>query len=382
MNLINKIALLSLGFILMMDASVVAPILPKIAENYPEVGSQTIKLIITLPVIFIVIFNPISGKLLNYINRKIIVLVGLIFFTVGGIGGAFTTTLYAMLALRALMGVGLGLISPHVLGTVQALTTGDERIKLTGYVTGINNLGIIFANILAGILAVKSWQAPFFIYSVGIVLFFLTLLFFPKTEKSENKSGLKSKFKWDLSFIKFFMVAILVSVIFNTLLLNFAMFYSKLGLGDTKQIGMLMSIVTFTSFLCGFNFKNLANTLKEKLFLFSCGSLFIGFTFMSFTNNISTIIAGLLFIGLGIGTAYPLLFSSVGGSVDKEHVPFAIALITSSLYLGRFVCPVIVDNIGIILNANPLRFPFYFSSVVAGIGILNYVFFRKKKNIE
>ncbi len=379
MNFFNKIALLSLGLILMMDASVVAPILPKIAENYPALGPQAIKLIITLPVIFIVIFNPISGRLMNYINRKFIVLLGLVLFTLGGVAGAYAPTFSIMLFLRAIMGIGLGLISPHVLGTVQALSSGEERIRLTGFVTGLNNLGIIFANITAGILATTSWKAPFKIYGIGIPLFILILLFFPKTEIPKRDKGSRNKVKLG-SYLSFFIfVAIMVSVIFNTLLLNFATFMSQSNLGESSEIGILMSIVTFISFICGFTYKYFVNFFKDKLFLVSSGALFSGFLILGTTSNIKLIVAALLTIGIGIGLAYPLLFTSVGKITSKEEAPFVIALVTSTLYIGRFVCPVLVDNLGVILKMNPLRFPFFFSAFSAALAFFFYFPLRSSR---
>lgn len=106
------IAILSVSFLQTMTTSIVSPTLGKMAEEFAAVGMSTIQLSMTISSICTIIMSVTIGKLMERFSIKSLMTVGLILYIIGGIGGYFTGSIYQLLGLRVILGIGLGIFSP------------------------------------------------------------------------------------------------------------------------------------------------------------------------------------------------------------------------------------------------------------------------------
>jgi len=73
-----------------------SPILPQIAEEFPHVSDISIQMLVTLPAICSLFFGQISGWLSNFVNKKNLILTGLLLFLIGGFGAYFITEFWQL----------------------------------------------------------------------------------------------------------------------------------------------------------------------------------------------------------------------------------------------------------------------------------------------
>ena len=77
---IFKTSLLSISLLTIMAGAGVAPGLSKIAHAFPDVNETMIKMILSAPPFFMIFASLISGKLSNWIKKRVLLLSGLLLF--------------------------------------------------------------------------------------------------------------------------------------------------------------------------------------------------------------------------------------------------------------------------------------------------------------
>ncbi|MBO7746765.1 MFS transporter [Paenibacillus sp. MWE-103] len=96
-----------------------------------------------------------------------------------------------ILVMRAVLGLGIGFITPLMIALVAEYFEGEERSKMNGLTVGVNGLGGAFFLVIGGVVTALGWRGVFWTYSFGVVLLILVLAFVPrvkpvKTESDEN----------------------------------------------------------------------------------------------------------------------------------------------------------------------------------------------------
>src|SRR5699024_11177089 len=145
-----------------------------------------------VPSLMIIPFSFVSSNLTKKIMKRSIVLIGLYIYMVGGDVVQFVSNIEAIINLRLLLGIVVGLLIQLSDALINVHVEGKERTKMMGYNSAFSNFGGILTMLFAGWLATFSWEAPFNVYLLGLVIFILVFLYLPKGQvqkpsKSEGK---------------------------------------------------------------------------------------------------------------------------------------------------------------------------------------------------
>lgn len=227
-----KPTILSVSLLTIMASAAVAPALGKIRLAFPGVNDTLIKLVLTLPPLMIIPFSLFTGWLAFRVKKKTIMLTGLAIYFLAGIGGGFARNITELLVIRAVLGIGVGLIMPLSTTLVGDFFKGDARRKMMGYAVSVQNLGGVVFQIAAGYLAVMSWRYSFGVYSMAFIILVLIAIFLPEPPRApQPAAGQKSKAKLPLKVYICALLCVLNMVVFYSVLTNLAML-----LEDEKQL--------------------------------------------------------------------------------------------------------------------------------------------------
>lgn len=204
----GKLAILSISLLTIMASAAISPALSTIQDYFSDVDELYIKMIITLPAIFIIPITLLTGKLVFIFKKKTLLITGAILYVIGGVSGAFANSIWILLVFRSIMGIGVGLLLPLSRGLIADFFHGEERSEMMGYATSFNNLGGIISLVIAGFLSVYSWRYPFFIYLLGLFVIYMIIFHMPSQEIKEKPSTKVevSKNVWLLGFGMFYMM--------------------------------------------------------------------------------------------------------------------------------------------------------------------------------
>lgn len=365
-----KITILSLSLVTVMSGAAVAPALGTISTYFSSVDPLLIKLIITLPSLFIILTSLLFSLISSSFSSKSIAIFGLLLYIIGGCFAGFSNNIYLLLVFRSILGIGVGLIMPLSTGLIAYFFDKTEQSKLMGYSSAMNNLGGIIAMSLSGYLVSLNWRYSFFIYSLGLLVMILVIGILPKTSISKEKNSIDGK---SIKKISPYLFGIFITmVIFYAVPANFSLIMNKENLVQPSLIGILMAVQNLTSFIVGLVLSNIIKRIGKNTKYFASLMLAIGFLSLSFTSNVIAIIFGLFAVGVGLGVLVPILNSQIAFHIEREKMTSAMAIMSAMLYLGQFLSPIIIYGIQSLLHLEGLRIPFYISMILSLILFLSF----------
>jgi MFS family permease len=370
-----KPTILSLSLLTVMSGSAIAPALAKITVAFPDVSPTSIKLILTLPAIFIIIAALMMGKFSSRIPKRRLLTIGLILYSVGGIGAGYVNNFYLLLAGRAVMGIGVGIIMPLSTGLISDFFDGAERVKLIGYSTATTSMGGVIGTLAAGSLAALSWRYTFNVYALGIVVLILVLAFLPEPSQP-RQIGVEASSKLPREVYKWALGAMTLMLAFYAVPINLAIFLERNSLGGAAEVGIAMSVMTACGFIAGLTFSRVRELTKEVLPFLLYILMGVGYLLLSKATSFHQAIFATAFIGLSMGWGLPTLFNGATQAAGKGKGVQAMAIVSSLGFLGQFMSPVILDVIGNMLGDSTARFSFTVISTLSVVGLLVTVAYR------
>ena len=147
----------------------------------------------------------ITGRLGDRFGPKNIYLIGLAIFTLASLGCGFSPTLGALIAFRAVQGLGAALMTPQTMAVITRTFPPNRRGAAMGLWGATAGVATLVGPLLGGLLVDGfGWEWIFFInIPVGIVGFVLAWILVPKLETHTHKFDIAGVF---LSALGLFLI--------------------------------------------------------------------------------------------------------------------------------------------------------------------------------
>ena len=353
-----KATVLSFSLLTVMAGAAVSPALGGISENFSAVNSLLIKMILTVPALFIIFTNLLFPKLTKNRTTKEIALVGLLLYIIGGCFAGLTNSIWTLLVFRALLGIGVGLLMPLSTGLISLYFEKNEQSQLLGYSAAMNNLGGIIAMSLSGYLVTINWRYSFLVYLIGLIAAILVVTTLPKTKLETSQSSF-SKVEL-VDGLYYFAAMFMTMVTFYIFTTNFAIISITESLVDSKFIGTIMSLQTLAAFIIGMSYSTIEKILGNSIKYVGSVTLTFGFVLLATQSHIILISIGLLVIGSGIGLLVPYLNTNLLSHSKFKNATITMAYMSAFMYLGQFMSPLLTQVLSSLFTEDWIRFPYFF----------------------
>ena len=331
-----------------MAGATIAPSLPAMQEHFKDVDNATlwVKLVLTLPALFIVFGSLIAGVVVDRFGRKPLLLASVLLYGFAGASGyVFDSLLYILIG-RAFLGLAVAGIMVTAITLITDYYDGASRAGFLGLQTGFMGLGGVLFLSLGGFLADQNWRFPFLIYLLAWLLLPLVIWAIPEPQRAEisTSSTLPTFPVKLLAFI--YGVAILNQIIFYLIPVQLPFYLKELANANASQSGLALALTTLFSAAASFFY----GKVKQHLGFFSVlvlafGLIGSGYCIIGLFHIYALVFVGLAIAGMGVGLLMPNLNLWIATEVSKGARGRALGGSTTFFFLGQFLSPLVTQPV-------------------------------------
>lgn len=353
-------------------------------EAFPNISASTIRLTTTLPSLISLPVMLICSHYIHKIGYKRSMILGTLFMTIGGIGPFFINNSWLIVLLfRCLTGVGLGFYGLR--NALILYSFKDKSAKYIGIGNAMNSLASVLLTPIAGMLGSISWKHPFLLFSIGILIFVLTIICLKEPEIEYTKEDLSFHMNdlLDSRFLSYFIIYFIACVVLYPILSGMSSFIVLKELGSLTLAGILISCHNIGGFIIGFFTDIIEKKLKTYTIPFSFLIMTIGQLLALYIPNTIIIGIGSFLTGVGFFTLISTITVYTGHISDNRNKTMRSTLLLVSMQLGMFLSSYFIEYSHIILNlSNDVESSWLASGIVCAISAIVLYISRKKLFIE
>ena len=299
--------------------------------------------------------GPIAGMVGDRVQRKTLIVGGLIFWSLITICTALSTNYLQLVLFRALEGFGEAFYFPASMSMISAYHTSETRSRAMSAHQSSVYAGTIAGGTFAGVLGQHyGWRSGFYVFGGLGVLLGLVLLAVLKEPAREvvaerGKSSIRGLFDNPMVavLIAVFAGANFVAMIFLTwlptfLFTKFHMSLSLSGFSSTAylQVASVLGVLTGGVLADKLSRKYKGGRMMTQAIGLFCGVPFIFLT--GWTLSVPVLILAMAGFGYFKGLYDANIFASLHDVVRPEHRATAVGVMNSIGYLGGGIAPVAI----------------------------------------
>ena len=388
--LITLIGIWSVSALTSLPGLAVSPILGELSTIFPHATELDIQMLTSLPSLLIIPFVLLAGKLAEKRDFIRLLRVGLWLFAASGVLYLFSSRMWQLMAVSALLGIGAGLIIPLSTGLISRYFTGEYRVRKFGYSSAITNMTLVVATAVTGYLAEVHWRLPFAVYLLPLISLVLSAYLkkdaasvtikqaaaiippIQSTPVISGKYGIHIRHLVQLMLFYGLVTYVVLAVTFN---LPFLMEAHHFSSGNS---GLMISLFFLAIMAPGFMLDSLVKLLGNKTKLYSLLAIAIGLLLIWISPTEWLIVPGCILVGLGYGIIQPLIYDKTVDTAIPQKTTLALAFVMVMNYLAILLSPFITDFFQWIFHTGSQEFPFIFNLCIT-ILIMYWAYAKKEE---
>lgn len=327
-----------------MVGNAITPALPELGEVY-GLGNYA-SWLVTAPALGVVATAIIFGKLIDKKGPYYAAFLGLLFYGVFGVAGAFMPYAIVIFIDRFFLGAATAAVMSASVALIAVFFDGERQLKIIAIQGMSMELGGVIFLSISGVLAGISWQCPFYIYALGFVALIMLLLFIPKcgrvVETMEKAEAVGSQQGVPVSIV--LLIAFFGMLMFFTAMVSLPIYLQK-DLGYSPSFtGYYLAVLDLIAVLAAGVMPKIVAKIREKgclVVAFLCyGAAFLIY-FLS--GHAAALAIAVLLAGVGFGLSTPLFNSLVVRKSTPEKKGTNISLCTMAMFSGQFLSALLVS---------------------------------------
>ncbi|WP_246078395.1 MDR family MFS transporter [Modestobacter excelsi] len=167
------------------DATVIATAVPSVVTDLG--GFAEFPWLFSVYLLAQAVTVPVYGKLADVFGRKPVMLAGIGLFLIGSVLCGVAWGMGALIAFRAVQGLGAGAVQPMSMTIVGDLYSLEERAKVQGYIASVWGISSVVGPTLGGVFSeYVSWRWIFFV-NIPLCLVAAAMIGLRFTERVERR---------------------------------------------------------------------------------------------------------------------------------------------------------------------------------------------------
>jgi MFS family permease len=341
----QALVLLLSSCLAVLGAVLLAPVLPRIEDAFadtPGVEALT-PIVLTAPALVIGLTAMIAGRIVDRVGRKRLLVGALVVYAIVGTAPLWLPSLQLIVVSRVLVGLTEAAIMTCCTTLLADYFHGSQRERYFG-------LQVVFTTVAAtvffgvgGALGEQNWRAPFWLYAVSLPLAAAAARFVwqPAPRSQAARTEKLPPLPW-ARLAAPVGVTLLGGLIFYVLIVELSFTLDDIGVESTATIGAASAIASLGTAVGAFLFGRLARLGPAVLVPVAFGLSGVGIVGLGVASTVPVVVVFAVVTGFGNGLLLPSLLTWALASLSFEQRGRGTGVWTSALFIGQFVCPLVV----------------------------------------
>ena len=344
----RKLALLSVATLTILAPTIVAPALPRAVEAFREVPhvELLVKLMLTLPALFIAVGAPLAGAIVDRFGRMGLLRGCLVLYGLAGAAGYVLTDLYAILASRMLLGVAIAGSMTTLTALVGDYFHGEERARFAAMQSTAMSLGAMVFVGVGGLLADLSWRLVFLVYLAGWLVVIPTGLYLREPAHRHDAGEERA----DSAPVAWRRVAAAYAITFFALVVFYMtpvqvpFLVRDLGVRSSTAAGF---VIVLSSLAAAAGAQLYARVSRGHgvfaIYGWAFGLIAAGYALIGSASSYVVVLAGGLVSGLGVGLFFPNSYLWLLSLAPARLRGRLSGGLTTAVFMGQFFSPLLAQ---------------------------------------
>ncbi|MER6346294.1 MFS transporter [Streptomyces sp. NPDC001595] len=329
-----------------LGAVLLAPVLPRMQDHFEDVAGSTalVPLVLTVPALSLALLAPFAGVVVDRLGRKRLLVAATVLYALFGTVPLWLDSLYGILASRVLVGVAEAAVMTACTTLIGDYYSGRVRDRYLALQTMCASASATVFFVLGGALGAAGWQAPFWLYTVGLLLAPAMAKALPAPAPEAPRTSAEPAAPRPFPVRRMAGICLLTvfgAIVFYTVPVEMAYLLDDVGVASTGAIGAATALASAATVLGSIAFTRLTDGPRRRLpaLFLLCAA---GFGIMGLADSPALLIAGAVVNCVGTGLLLPSLLTLAMSRLDFADRGRGTGLWTSAFFLGEFVCPLVL----------------------------------------
>ncbi|WP_125709151.1 MFS transporter [Lacticaseibacillus porcinae] len=326
-------------------STLITGITPQLQHSFPTIPTTLIEWSVTLANLSALITLMINPMLTQKFGVRRVVVSGLLISGIFGTLPIINLNFIWLMSCRGLLGLGIGLFSPHAISLIAHVYHGDFKTRLMGYQTGISALGNAVLMAIAGILIALSWQAVFGLYLLLLPLAVLAYRVIPSTTTTSSVPHLKAT-KLPYLQITLCVLAFVTYLIIWGVQLKLPVLFAQHRIGNSQLTNWTLSAMNLGRLLAGLTFGRVHRKLSSNTLTLGYLGAALSVLVMLFSQQPAVAIGAAIFFNYIYSYTGPYLVWRSSLNLSDHLIDFVSSTLTIATIISAFFAPVVWNWLG------------------------------------
>jgi MFS family permease len=327
-----------------LGAVLLAPVLPSMEQHFAGTPYATalVPVTLTVPALMIGLLAPFAGSIVDRFGRKRLLVGALVTYAFFGTAPLYLTGLPAIVLSRVGVGITEAAIMTCCTTLIADYFSGAARDRWLAMQTVFASMSATLFFALGGALGSLTWRGPFWLYtsSLAFALLAARLLWQPTPRSAEARRQLPP-IRWRALAVPC-LVTLFGGVVFYTPIVELPYVLDAAGVKAVGAIGAVTAIASAATATGAFIFGRTSRFGTRTLLPIAFALAGTGLIIIGLTSAVPVIVVGAVTAASGTGLMLPTLLVWALSGLTYEQRGRGTGLWTASLFIGEFVCPLLI----------------------------------------
>lgn len=330
----------------------VVPALQKIAEHFAGQGDSVLgaQFVVTMAPAGMAVTGLFAGWIVARGGLRLSLFVGLGLCTITGLSQLFLGNFYVLLVSRFLLGASVVTVDIALTTTLAAEFAGKSRSRMVGFRQAISSTGTVGTMLLSGWLVQNyGWRSPAWLFLIPAVMLVLSVIAFDRPIAAARQMASGEKYSvfqlWPI-----YLLSLVFSIAHTMPSFQMPFLLKELGVTDAVLISRVPALSAFVSIIAAGAFGFIYGRFQRLTLAFAATLMGLGFIGVGNATTYNLVLLFIIIEGSGAGWNMPFFQNRLLDRVSPQQRSQAMGLLSSSLFLGHFLNPIVTAPLRLYLG--------------------------------